>query len=272
MVTQGYLPKYEKSFLPFLSAREIGALNKEDTIILLPIASIEQHGPHLPVYTDSLIAMEVLNAVLDLLDPEFPLYYLPLLSYGRSLEHLGFQGTISLSSETLLSVLMEIAASISDMGFRRLVIFNSHGGNSELIDVAMRDIRSKRDLYLFGMHIFLRIGVPKEGLSDTERVYGIHAGDIETSILLHSCPDFVKMEYAPDGTPKGLLEGEAPPFSDPLNYAWLTRDIAPSGVLGNAKTADPRRGAQYLSDAAVECVKLLHKVRKFRHINERTSR
>ena len=257
------LEDHADRFLPYLSAREIEELDKENSIILLPIASIEQHGPHLPVYTDSLIAREVLDRILTKSKDDLPLYTLPLLSYGRSVEHLGFSGTVSLSSETLLCVLQEIAGSVSRMGFRRLVILNAHGGNSELIDVAMRDIRTQNDLFVFGLHVFLRIGVPKIGLSEEEMIFGIHAGDIETSILLHSHPELVQMDHAPDAIPGHLLDGKTPPFADPLNFAWLTRDITKTGVLGNARTADPVRGGQYLEDAASECVQLLEKVSRF---------
>lgn len=251
-------------FLPYLSARQIEQIDKENSIVLLPIASIEQHGPHLPVYTDSIIATEVVKGICERLEPDFPLYFLPLLPYGRSVEHLGFSGTISLNTSTLMQVLNDIASSVSAMGFRRFVLVNTHGGNSELIDVAMRDIRTRHDLYLFGLHVFLRIAIPEQGLDISESIYGIHAGDVETSILLHCHPKLVQMEHAPNSLPAHLLKGDTPPFADPLNFAWLTRDITANGVLGNAQTADPERGERYLDNAVDECIQLLRKISKFK--------
>ncbi|MCJ7623897.1 MAG: creatininase family protein, partial [Anaerolineaceae bacterium] len=238
-------------FLPHLTSMEIAEIAKrEDAIVLLPVASIEQHGPHLPVYTDSIIAEQVLARTLDRLPKDFPLWYLPLLPYGKSNEHGGIPGTFSFTSETFIKVLKEIALSVAKNGFRRLVILNAHGGNTEIIDFVIRDIRENSSLFVFGLHIFLRIATPTAGLSEDEMTFGIHAGDIETSILLHTHPELVNMELAPDSIPLHLKELQTPPFLGPLNFAWLTGDISRTGVLGNAKTADPQRGKMYLEDAA----------------------
>ncbi len=141
---------FQKRYLPHYSTTVIQQLDKERGVVVLPLASIEQHGPHLPVYTDSLIAMEVLRRTIALLPEEMLVWCLPLLPYGKSNEHTGFPGTISLTSETLMRVLTEIAESISRSGFKRFVILNAHGGNSELVDVVMRDIREKTGLWSLG--------------------------------------------------------------------------------------------------------------------------
>ncbi len=257
------MERHNKRFLPNYSSTAINEMQKGRGAVLLPLASIEQHGPHLPVYTDSLIAMEVLGRAFDLLPENAPLWYLPLFPYGRSIEHRGFSGTITLTSETLMKVLSEIAESVSRSGFRRLIILNAHGGNSELVDVVMRDIREKTGLLVFGLHIYLRVAIPQAGLSDLEAVYGIHAGDIETSILLKSHPDLVNLKLAPDSIPHFLIKKGSPPFAHALNYAWLTRDISLDGVLGNAQTADAGRGKKYLEDAAKETADLIMKIIDF---------
>ena len=252
-----------RHFLPNLTSEEIGGLDREKSIVLLPLASIEQHGPHLPVYTDSLILHEVLARVSNSLPEDFPLWCLPILPYGKSTEHSGFPGTITLTSETLLVVLKEIAYSVSLSGFKRFVILNTHGGNSELVDVAIRDIRASTGLLVFGLHLFLRIAVPSYGLSTDEMTYGIHAGDVETSILLKTCPGLVRLDKAPESIPEQLKKLDAQPFLGPLNFAWLTRDIAKDGVLGNAKTAHPDRGEQYLAAAASETADMLGRILEF---------
>lgn len=251
-------------FLAHLSSPEIAEIAKrEDAIVLLPVASIEQHGPHLPVYTDSIIAEQVLARTMERLPKDFPLWYLPLLPYGKSNEHSGIPGTFTLSSETFIKVLKEIALSVAENGFRRLAILNAHGGNTEIIDFVIRDIRQNTPLFVFGLHIFLRIAPPTAGLCEDEMTFGIHAGDIETSILLHTCPELVNMELAPDSLPVHLKELGTPPFLGPLNFAWLTRDISKTGVMGNAKTADPQRGKMYIEDAAVSVAELLTKIKDF---------
>jgi creatinine amidohydrolase len=251
-------------FFPNLTSRQIAQLpEKDNTIIVLPIASIEQHGPHLPVYTDSIITQEVLSRSLQLLPENFPIFYLPPLSYGKSNEHIHYPGTITLTAETLMRVLMEIGESIARSGFKRLVILNGHGGNTEIIDFMIRDIRQKTGLLAFALHVFLRVAPPTEGLSNTELVYGIHAGDIETSVLLSCAPNLVHMDQAPDGIPERLLHQGTPPFMGALNFAWLIDDIAPEGVLGNPNTAEAARGEFYLNNAAIQVAEAFKQVYDF---------
>jgi creatinine amidohydrolase len=128
----------------------------------------------------------------------------------------------------------------------------------------MRDIREETGLDVFGLHIFLRIGIANQGLSEDEKTYGIHAADVETSILLHVHPELVNMDLAPDAMPHYLKELETPPFLGPMNFAWLTKDISESGVIGNAQTADASRGEKYLKDAADELATILEKISTFR--------
>jgi creatinine amidohydrolase len=257
-------PDIQKYFLPLQTSKQIAELpNKEQAVIVLPIASIEQHGPHMPVYTDSIIGQEVLARSLKLLPEGFPIWVLPLLPYGKSNEHAGFPGTFTLTSETLIKVLKEIGDNVARNGFRRFVILNSHGGNTEIIDFVIRDIREKTNLLVFALHIGLRVATPNEGLSEIEKIYGIHAGDVETSMLLHCTPEFVKREFAPNGLPVHLEEMDTPPFMGALNFAWLTRDIAPLGVLGDATVATPEKGSKFLTDAAVEVAGLFQKIKDF---------
>jgi len=252
-------------YLPYLTSREIADLaNKELAAIILPLASIEQHGPHLPVFTDSIILEEVLDRALMLLPKDCPVYFLPLQAYGKSNEHSGIPGTITLSSRTLVRVLMDIGMSVSRSGFRRLVILNGHGGNTEIVDFVIRDIRESTGLMVFALHPFLRIAVPSEGLSDAEKVYGIHAGDVETSILLRCRPELVRWELAPSSLPAHLQSFRYPPFMGPLNFAWLMRDISSSGVLGDATQATADKGERFLSDAATQVADLLEEIVRFR--------
>jgi creatinine amidohydrolase/Fe(II)-dependent formamide hydrolase-like protein len=231
--------------------------------VVLPIASIEQHGPHLPVYTDSLIVQEVLDRSLALLPEEFPIWVLPLLAYGKSNEHSAFAGTITLTSETLIRVLKEIGASVARSGFRRLAILNGHGGNTEIIDFVIRDIREQTGLLVFALHVYLRVATPSAGLTEDEKIYGIHAGDVETSILLRCRPELVRRELAPASLPAHLKTLKHPPFMGPLTFAWLTPDITKDGVLGDATVAAADKGERYLSDAASQTAELLREIADF---------
>lgn len=254
----------QSRFLPYLTTEQVANLPKEQTVVVLPIASIEQHGPHLPIYTDSIIVQEVLNRTLALLPQDSPVWVLPLLPYGRSNEHAGFAGTVPLTSETLIRVLKEIGASVARSGFKRFAILNGHGGNTEIIDFVIRDIREQTGLLVFALHLYLRVAVPVQGLTEAEKTYGIHAGDVETSILLKCRPDLVRMELAPANLPTHLQRMASPPFMGPLTFAWLTQDITPTGVLGDATAANPAKGERFLDDAAHQTADLLQEICDFR--------
>lgn len=251
-------------FLPYLTTEEIRSLpDKEKAVIILPLAAVEQHGPHLPIYTDSLIAMEVLNRALRLLPGEFPAWHLPLLAYGKSTEHAAFPGTITLSAETLIHALMEIAGSVARAGFKRFAILNAHGGNTEIVDFVIRDIRAATGLLTFALHTFLRVAVPEVGLTEEEKIYGIHAGDVETSMLLEARPELVRRDLAPASLPEHLQELKHPPFMGPLNFGWLTHDITANGVFGDATVAQASKGRVFLEDAASQIADLLQEIRRF---------
>lgn len=245
-------------FLPYLTTEQVVNLpQKERAVVVLPIASIEQHGPHLPIFTDSIIVQQVLSRTLALLPEDLPIWVLPLLAYGKSNEHAGFAGTITLTSETLIQVLKEIGRSVARSGFRRFAILNGHGGNTEIVDLVIRDIREHTGLLVFALHLYLRVATPSAGLTDKERLYGIHAGDVETSILLRCRPDLVKKDLAPSSLPDHLQTLQYQPFMGPLTFAWLTQDITHTGVLGDATVADPDKGERFLSDAATQTADLL---------------
>ncbi|MCC6188753.1 MAG: creatininase family protein [Anaerolineales bacterium] len=257
-------PQSRRHFLPYQTSPQIADLpDKDKAVVILPIASVEQHGPHLPVYTDSLIVQEVLDRALARLPEEFPVWVLPLLAYGKSNEHSAFAGTITLTSETLIRVLKEIGGSVARSGFKRLVILNGHGGNTEIADFVIRDIREQTGLLVFALHVYLRVAPPSAGLTEDEQVYGIHAGDVETSILLCCHPELVRRELAPASIPAHLKTFKHPPFMGPLTFAWLTPDITANGVLGDATVANAEKGERYLSDAATQIAELLRDIADF---------
>src|ERR1700722_4091878 len=173
----------------YLNWKQVDALPRDKTLLILPTAAIEQHGHHLPLATDTLINYLLLGRAIEKLPADLPVYALPPVHYGKSNEHLGFPGTLSVSASTFMAVLRDLGASVARSGFRKLVLYNTHGGNSSLIDVMARDLRAEFNLRTFALHG--SGGISFEGLSAQERAYGFHAGEVETSFLLAAVPELV---------------------------------------------------------------------------------
>jgi creatinine amidohydrolase len=233
----------------YLNWKQVDALPRESTLLILPTAAIEQHGHHLPLATDILINNFLLGHALAKLPAELPVYALPPVHYGKSNEHIGFPGTLSVSAATFMAVLRDIGASLSSAGFQKLVLYNTHGGNTSLIDVMARDLRAEFGLRTFALHG--SGGVAFEGLSEQERAYGFHAGEVETALLLAAAPEFVDrsaytVNYIADVAKPELLK----PENAPATFAWLTRDIAESGVMGDPRPATAENGMRWLDQAA----------------------
>lgn len=227
--------------LAHLSWVAIDEMRKDQAVVVLPIGAVEQHGPHLPIGTDSLMAEELLEKILER-HPSWPVYRLPLLPYGKSNEHLGFPGTFSLSAATLRQVVWEIAEGVIQAGFRKLILFNTHGGNRSTLETLCRDLRAEKSLWTFYLFPPGLAPDPTPGPPEEQRL-DIHAGDWETSVMMHLQPHLVQIEKAPRSLPEwpssllGLGSGAA-------SLGWLTRDWSPSGVWGNAQAASPERGQQ----------------------------
>jgi creatinine amidohydrolase len=247
----------------YLTWKQVASLPKQDTLLILPTAAIEQHGHHLPLATDTLINNLLLGHALQKLPPDAPIYALPAICYGKSNEHLGFPGTLSVSTTTFLAVVRDIASSIAASGFQKLVLYNTHGGNTALVDVLARDLRAEFNLRTFCLHG--SAGAPYTGLSPQERTYGFHAGEVETALLLSATPDLVHpahytSNYIADIANPDLLL----PENAPATFAWLTRDIAPSGVMGDPHPATPENGTLWREEAATHLAAALHVMLTYR--------
>jgi len=233
----------------YLNWKQVEALPKEETLLVLPTAAIEQHGHHLPLATDTLISNFLLGKALEKLPADAPVYALESVCYGKSNEHLGFPGTLSVSAATFMAVVRDIGASVAAAGFKRLALYNTHGGNTSLVDVMARDLRAEFGLRTFSLHG--SGGVHFEGLSTQERAYGFHAGELETAFLLSATPELVDraaytVNYIADvEKPETLL-----PENASATFAWLTRDIAESGVMGDPRPATAENGARWAELAA----------------------
>ena len=172
-------------------------------------------------------------------DPE--VWILPTLSYGRSVEHAGFLGTVTLSTDTLLGVCRDVGRSVAASGFRRLVFVNGHGGNVALLDVVARDIRLETGLMVFRI-MASHLGVP-ETVSCPDGEYGAHADYMETSVMLALDASLVDMGLAEaDGESAASLFGTQHRPTPPVPTAWLARDLSRNGVIGDPRTASAEIG------------------------------
>jgi creatinine amidohydrolase len=246
----------------YLNWKQVDALSRDSTLLVLPTAAIEQHGHHLPLATDTLINNLLLGHALNKLPLELPAYALPPVHYGKSNEHIGFPGTLSVSASTFMAVLHDLGASLSSAGFQKLVLYNTHGGNTALIDVMARDLRAEFGLRTFALHG--SGGISFEGLNPQEKAYGFHAGEVETALLLASVPELVDrsaytVNYIADiSKPEMLL-----PENAPATFAWLTRDIASSGVMGDPRPATAENGARWLDEAATRLAAALQAMARY---------
>src|ERR1051325_5228091 len=235
----GWIPP--PRYPPYLTWTDIRDLrDKENTVILQPIGAIEQHGPHLPVAVDAAICTGVLGAALERLPANIPCYCLPPLYYGKSNEHIRFPGTVTLSAETLLRVLGEVADSVHRMGFRKLAFVNAHGGQPQVVEIAARDAHERHsDLTVFPLFIWRVPNARSKHVSDKEKEFGIHAGTAETSLLMKLLPDLVHKDRLVREYRKGLPEKGMISMEGALPFAWLTHELSESGALGDASAATP---------------------------------
>lgn len=248
-----------------MTASEFRDADTSDWIAVLPVAAIEQHGPHLPVATDRAIAEGQVARVLELLPAEVPATFLPVQAIGKSNEHIASPGTLTLSWETVTRAWIEIGESVARAGVRKLVIVNSHGGNVPIIDIVCRELRVRHAMLAVQTH-WMRFGLPAGVVPEREAAYGIHGGDVETSLMLHLRPDLVRREKAEDFRSAQLsfvqefahLRGHGPHA-----FGWMAQDLNPEGVVGDASAATAEKGAAILDHAARGFVALLDDVHRF---------
>jgi creatinine amidohydrolase len=248
-----------------LTARDFAALDPEKTIVVMPIAATEQHGPHLSVGTDAIIAEGMCARVCQKLPDELSVLFLPVQSVGKSNEHLRSPGTITLSAETLIRAWTEIGESVARAGLRKLAIVNSHGGNVEVQGIVARELRVRCQM-LVTQTAWRRLGVPEGLFSDIENAYGIHGGDFETSVMLAFAPDRVRMEKARDFVPNSI--GYAREFKQLrvtgfTSMAWIAEDNHPEGVAGEAHLATAEKGRQAIEFQTDRFIELLQDMARF---------
>ena len=245
-----------------LTTTDFGAVDPESTIALLPVAAIEQHGPHLPLSTDAVIAGEIARALLDRVIGATTLLVLPLVEIGLSPEHASFAGTLTARAETLIALWTEIGASVAKAGIRKLVMLNSHGGQKPLVDIVATRLRAEHGLFVVRASTF-SMGAPAGLFDPRELAHGIHGGDLETSLMLHLRPDLVRTERIADfvGLPERFAaEHEILGVEKPVGFGWLSEDLHPDGAVGRASLASAEKGARCFEHLVGRFVRLVEEV------------
>ncbi len=242
-----------------LTTEDVAGLDRARTVAVLPVAAVEQHGPHLPLGTDAMINEGVLARALALAPADFPVAVLPMVTIGTSGEHRDFPGTLSLSAGTLLNVLTEIAEGVAHAGLCKLVLFNSHGGQPQVLEMVAQDLRTRHAMIVVVANAW-RMMDRAALLPPEEREAGLHAGGFETALMLHLRPDLVRRDKVRDFPSKARALAKAFPSlaaHGRIAFAWQAQDLNPSGAVGDARLGTAEMGRKLVDGAAERLVRLV---------------
>ncbi|HEY1944019.1 MAG TPA: creatininase family protein [Roseiarcus sp.] len=245
--------------------RDFHSADMSKVVAVLPVAAVEQHGPHLPVGVDAFINEGYLKRAVARLPENLPVLFLPVQAIGKSNEHIEFPGTLTFSAETVTRAWIEIGESVARAGCRRLVFVNSHGGNVPIVDIVARELRVRQRM--LAVHAsWSRFGYPDGVFSARERAYGIHGGDAETSLMLAFRPETVRMAEARDFV--SLAESMESEFqqlhvTQPNGFGWMSHDVNEHGAVGEADKATAAKGEAAAERGAEAFVALLREVAAF---------
>jgi creatinine amidohydrolase len=234
-------------------------------IAVLPVAATEQHGPHLPLGTDTFIMEGYIEKVVERLPRELSVLFLPVQNCGLSIEHRDFPGTLSIPAATLIGAWRELCKCVHRAGCRKLVLLNSHGGNSAILDIIAHDLRAKLGM-LVVLASWRRFGAPDGLFSAQEQAHGIHAGEIETSLMLNFRPDLVREDEAADFISQSVaMERD---FNwlragRPTGLGWMAQDLSVSGAMGDAAAADAGKGEACADYGVTAFIELLQDIDGF---------
>jgi creatinine amidohydrolase len=259
--------KLPSHFWADLSTRHFAQLARSgtgDVVAVLPVAAVEQHGPHLPTSVDTTLVNGVIHAALPLLGSTRALF-LPTQQVGKSNEHARFPGTLTLKAETLIALWTEIGECVNAAGIKKLVLLNSHGGQISVMDIVARDLRVRLDMLVFSTNWFtLPLGDEINALfAPSEHRFGIHGGDMETSMMLAVSPHTVDMTQARDFKSSSENRSKQYPILGngvSAKMGWQTQDYNPMGACGNASIATAEKGHAVINASAQKLAQLLQEI------------
>jgi creatinine amidohydrolase len=249
-----------------LSAEDFRHLDMGRIVAVLPVGAVEQHGPHLPVRVDAAIIDGIMRHAVARMADDFPAIILPTMSIGKSNEHAAFPGTLTLSAETLGRLWYEVCESIHRAGVRKVIFVNSHGGQPQVMEIICRELRVRLGMLAVSSQ-WSRFTDLSDLFTTAERKHGIHAGEVETSVMLYLHPGLVDMALAEDfRSLSHTLETECEilmPESNAVGFGWQMQDINSKGACGNAALADAERGRVAIERAAERLIKLISEVDRY---------
>lgn len=248
-----------------LTTRDFAALDPAATVAVLPVAATEQHGPHLPLSVDQTLADAMVAAALAQLPADLPVLVLPTQQVGYSPEHTGFAGTLSLSAETVIATWTELGACVARTGVRKILLFNSHGGQVSLMDIVARELRTRHQLVAYSCSWWnLPLGDEVNGqFSRDEHRFGVHAGEIETSLMLALEPQHVDMGQARHFASTSQQRAQHYPVLGngvSAKLGWQMQDYNPEGAAGNAAAATAQKGQRVLQAVGRQLALLLQEM------------
>lgn len=249
-----------------LTSPDFNALDPERTVAVLPVGAIEQHGPHLPVAVDSCLNAAIVERALPRLAAGTPVLVLPMTQVGKSNEHSAYKGTLTLSAETLGRMWYEFGVSVRRAGLRKLLLFNSHGGQPQVMQIVARELRVDHGMLVVAANWF-SWGLPEGLFDERERRHGIHAGAVETSMMLAVRPDLVRADLAAQNFPPATLghERDFPRLNalGAAGFGWQVQDLHPLGACGDARAARAEAGERILDHAAACLAELLDELVRY---------
>jgi creatinine amidohydrolase len=248
-----------------LATTDFAGLDPARTVAVLPVGATEQHGPHLPLAVDHAIADGIVAQALPLLPAELPVLVLPTQQVGYSPEHARFRGTLTLPVETVIATWVAIGECVAAAGVKKLLLFNAHGGQASLLDIVARELRMRRDLIVYGCNWWnLPLGDDVNGLfSADEHRFGVHGGEIETSLMLALRAEQVRMAQARDFPSSSRQRAAACPVlgnGRSAKLGWAMQDYNADGAAGNASAATAQKGHAVLQAAGAQLAALLHEM------------
>jgi creatinine amidohydrolase len=250
------------AFWQEMRTTDFATVDAARTIALLPVAAVEQHGPHLPLSTDAVINEGIVSLMMQRLPADSSVLVLPALTVGDSLEHSAFKGTLSVDLQALIGLWLSIGHSVARAGVRKLVIFNSHGGQRAHVDQVALRLRVDCGMLVVRAHSFA-LGAPTGLFEPDELIHGLHGGDVETSVMLHLRPDLVRQDALADFPSTGrtlTARGGVLGLEKPAGLGWMMQDVNPDGACGNAAAATAAKGKRQLDHWADRLVTLLGEV------------
>lgn len=235
-----------------LKTTDFARLDAARTVAVLPLGATEQHGPHLPLDVDRAIADGILAAALGRLPADVPVLVLPTQAVGYSPEHTAFAGTLSLPYETVLASWIAIGQGVARAGVKKLLLFNAHGGQSSLMDIAARELRGQGLIvYRCDWWNLPLDEAVKNLFTAEEHRFGVHGGEIETSLMLALAPQSVDMAKAQDfGSSSRDRAARFPALAGAARLGWHIQDYNEAGAAGNARAATAEKGHALLEGAS----------------------